>query len=166
MVGLLAALFAPLTGVLVKLQTLGAVGKVGYFAGLALWTLCCLPTTPIELAAGYIFPLVSSASMSAVGKTVGNLFALMLGRRLLKPIIQRWLSKTSSSSSALHKHLLHELRENPIQTSACAASNARASVQLLPFKPACPSRRDAHRASPSRHAPLTRPSASVPRRPQ
>lgn len=109
-------LVAPLTGVLMRLKSLGFVGKLGYGFSLGLWTLFCLPTTPIELAAGYIFPMVPSAFISAVGKTAGNLAALVLGRRLLRPLLQRWLSR--SDSSTLHEHLLRELRENPIQTSA------------------------------------------------
>ena len=129
----LGAVLAPLTGVLVRLKSLGLIGKLGYGIGLSLWTLFCLPTTPIELAAGYIFPMVSSASISAVGKTAGNLAALVLGRRLLRPVLQRWLSR--SDGGTLHQHLLRELRENPIQTSA--------------FRPASPPPRlpSAHRSS-------------------
>jgi len=121
-------LVAPLTGVLMRLKSLGFVGKLGYGFSLGLWTLFCLPTTPIELAAGYIFPMVPSAFISAVGKTAGNLAALVLGRRLLRPLLQRWLSR--SDSSTLHEHLLRELRENPIQTM----SIMRAAPLPTPFK--------------------------------
>merc|ERR1740124_1216773 len=53
--------------------------------------------------------------MSAAGKTVGSLAALLLGRRLLRPFIARYLADRGGGG-ALHRHLLRELREHPIQT--------------------------------------------------
>ena len=59
-----------------QLDALGIVGRIGYVVGLSMWTLLCLPTTPVELAAGLSFPLVSSTAMSAVGnaKAVERLY--------------------------------------------------------------------------------------------
>ena len=78
--------------VLKGLNGLGLAGRVGYVCGLGVWTLLCLPTTPVELAAGLSFPLLSCCAMSAAGKTVGSLAALLLGRRLLRPFIARYLA--------------------------------------------------------------------------
>ena len=88
--------------VLKGLNNLGFAGRVGYVCGLSVWTLLCLPTTPVELAAGLSFPLAASTAMSAVGKTVGSLAALLLGRRLLKPLIARYLAAKIPRGSALH----------------------------------------------------------------
>ena len=87
--------------VLKGLNGLGLAGRVGYVCGLGVWTLLCLPTTPVELAAGVSFPLLSCCAMSAAGKTVGSLVALLLGRRLLRPFIARYLADRGGGG-ALH----------------------------------------------------------------
>lgn len=110
------AAFAALKGGIVlglqQLKGLGFLGHCVYVLLLSMWTMLCLPTTPVELAAGFIFPLVPSTAMSVAGKTAGSIGALLLGRRLVKPLI----SKLMSSSSPLYSHLLRELRQRPIQT--------------------------------------------------
>lgn len=115
---------------LAGLSSLGWPGRVGYVFGLAVWTLLCLPTTPIELAAGFssLGGVCTSAGLSAVGKTLGSLAALLIGRRLLKPLITRWMSH--KINGPLHRHLLRELQENPIQTM----SILRAAPLPTPFK--------------------------------
>ena len=120
-------LIQPVLTAIQGLHNLGAMGRVGYVVGLSMWTLLCLPTTPVELAAGFIFPTASSSVMSALGKTFGSLAALLIGRRLLKPLITRTLAK--SSKGKLHQHLLRELRENPIQTSARPDPGMRARAR-------------------------------------
>ena len=87
------------------LNSLGFAGRVGYVCGLSVWTLLCLPTTPVELAAGLSFPLVTCTAMSATGKTIGSLLALLLGRRLLKPLISRYLA-AEGGGGALHRSVL------------------------------------------------------------
>jgi len=125
---LIGTLIEPVLAAIEELHGLGAMGRIGYVVGLSMWTLLCLPTTPVELAAGFIFPSALSSVMSALGKTFGSLAALLLGRRLLKPLITRAFAK--SYQSKLHQHLLHELRENPIQTM----SILRAAPLPTPFK--------------------------------
>ena len=110
------------------LKNLGVAGRVGYVTGLSAWTALCLPTTPIELASGFIFPLWMSTFMCVAGKTIGSLVALMVGRHLLKPLITRLLER--SSSSQLHQHLVSELKLRPIQTM----SILRAAPMPTPFK--------------------------------
>jgi len=113
--------------VLQGLKTLGLAGHIGYVAGLSIWTFLCLPTTPIELASGFIFPsLWLSTLMSVAGKTIGSVIALVVGRRLLKPLIARVLSANNN----LLQHLINELRERPIQTM----SMLRAAPLPTPFK--------------------------------
>ena len=91
--------------VLKGLNDLGLAGRVGYVCGLSVWTLLCLPTTPVELAAGLSFPLFSCCAMSAAGKTVGSLAALLLGRRLLRPFIARYLADRGGGG-ALHSSVV------------------------------------------------------------
>ena len=91
--------------VLKGLNGLGLAGRVGYVCGLGVWTLLCLPTTPVELAAGVSFPLLSCCAMSAAGKTVGSLVALLLGRRLLRPFIARYLADRGGGG-ALHSSVV------------------------------------------------------------
>ena len=114
--------------VLSTLQELGAAGRISYVLLLALYTALCLPTTPVELAAGFIFPLTTSTLLSMTGKTMGSVGALLLGRRLLRPLMIRLFH--SSGSRPLRKHLLKELRERPLQTM----SLMRAAPLPTPFK--------------------------------
>lgn len=119
-----------LVATLSSLSSLGWPGRVGYIIGLSLWTMLCLPTTPVELAAGYSFGVGASAGMSAFGKTIGSIAALLVGRRLLKPLITRWFVAYQKTNGPLHRHLLRELQENPIQTM----STLRAAPLPTPFK--------------------------------
>jgi len=121
-----------LVALLTSLKSLGVAGRIGYVVGLAMWTFLCLPTTPIELASGFIFPLWLSTVMSVTGKTAGSVCALILGRRMLKPLISRLLERTSGGprGSAVHRHLVSELRRRPIQTM----SILRAAPLPTPFK--------------------------------
>ena len=122
------SIISTITTAIAALKGLGFAGRVGYVAGLSLWTLLCLPTTPIELASGFVFPLWLSTGLSVAGKTAGSLLAFILGRRFLKPLITRMLGK--SESGPVHRHLLRELRERPIQTM----SILRAAPLPTPFK--------------------------------
>lgn len=83
---MLGAMGSPmLDGVLslfVFLQTQGSLGAFYYSLFLVLWTLVCLPTTPLEVAAGYIFRASPARSIAAsiVGKSIGSILAFIVGR--------------------------------------------------------------------------------------
>lgn len=114
-----------------SLKHLGFAGRLFYVLGLSLWVILCGPTTPVEIASGFVFtPLWLSTAMCAAGKTVGNLVAFVLGRRLLKPLVMQLLLRGGGTSRALHSHLQSELRERPIQTM----SIMRAAPLPTPFK--------------------------------
>ena len=51
----MAALVAPVLEALENLSKLGLPGQIGYVLALSAWTALCLPTTPIELTAGFCF---------------------------------------------------------------------------------------------------------------
>jgi len=128
--GFAAALATSSMSILESLKNLGFVGRVCYMLGLSIWVVFCGPTTPVELASGFVFrPVWMSTMMCTLGKTFGNLIAFVLGRRLLKPLVMRLLQK-AESSRAVHNHLLSELRERPIQTM----SIMRAAPLPTPFK--------------------------------
>ena len=116
--------------VLKGLNSLGLAGRVGYVCGLGVWTLLCLPTTPVELAAGVSFPLLSCCAMSAAGKTVGSLVALLLGRRLLRPFIARYLADRGGGG-ALHSSVVIANRPQ-LGSLACGDRDPR-SQQSAPW---------------------------------
>ena len=116
--------------VLKGLNSLGLAGRIGYVCGLGLWTLLCLPTTPVELAAGVSFPLLSCCAMSAAGKTVGSLVALLLGRRLLRPFIARYLADRGGGG-ALHSSVVIASRSQLVSL-ACGDRDPR-SQQSAPW---------------------------------
>jgi uncharacterized membrane protein YdjX (TVP38/TMEM64 family) len=64
-------------------------GLVYYTLFLALWTMCCLPTTPVEIAAGFTWTPVWASAASSVGKTIGSSSAFALSRLLLLPLLSR-----------------------------------------------------------------------------
>lgn len=128
--GVTAALIQPALAVLKSLKSLGLVGRLLYMFGLAVWVVMCGPTTPIELASGFVFPLTLSTALSVAGKTMGNLVAFVLGRRILKPVVSRMLSAGGGTSASVHRHLLGELKLRPIQTM----SILRAAPLPTPFK--------------------------------
>ena len=131
--GVMQGLLTSVVMVLTSLKSMGPLGRLGYVLGLAVWTFCCLPTTPIELASGFIFPLWASTLLSVAGKTTGSVLALLLGRRFLKPLVSRLLERSGSNaghSSAMHRHLVSELQKRPIQTM----SILRAAPLPTPFK--------------------------------
>ena len=71
---------------LMQLRETGLVGQLCYALLLSAWTLACLPTTPIELAAGFIFPTGPAVVMSVLAKTCASMLGLFLGRQLLRPL--------------------------------------------------------------------------------
>ena len=110
-----ASVVAPVLEALEHLSKLGLPGQIGYVLALSAWTALCLPTTPIELTAGFCFSKHVAMITSASGKTLGNVLALFLGRTFLQPLILRQLD-SRPSWRRYHKHLLRELHELPIQT--------------------------------------------------
>mmetsp|Transcript_7522 Transcript_7522/g.24107 ORF Transcript_7522/g.24107 Transcript_7522/m.24107 type:complete len:249 (-) Transcript_7522:320-1066(-) len=64
-------------------------GLLYYVLFLAGWTLCCLPTTPVEIAAGFTWSVGLSSTASSLGKTIGSCTAFALSRLLLAPLLSR-----------------------------------------------------------------------------
>lgn len=100
--------------VISKLAASGPAGQAGYVAGLSFWTILCLPTTPLEITSGFVWPVGTSVGMSVLGKTLGSVAALCIGRRLLRPAIHRLAG--GRVGGRLRRHVLHELRLRPVQT--------------------------------------------------
>ena len=131
---LIEGIMATSLEVLKGLNDLGLAGRVGYVCGLGVWTLLCLPTTPVELAAGLSFPLLSCCAMSAAGKTVGSLAALLLGRRLLRPFIARYLADRGGGG-ALHSSVVKAGLSVGPQLGSLASSDGSAGPWAALRKP-------------------------------
>ena len=101
---------------LMQLRETGLVGQLCYALLLSAWTLACLPTTPIELAAGFIFPTGPAVVMSVLAKTCASMLGLFLGRQLLRSSVSSWVSRRFAVDGKLSKHLRHELTLRPLQT--------------------------------------------------
>jgi hypothetical protein len=127
---LIASARMAVTSVVAGLAALGFLGRVYFVLGLAVYTALCGPTTPVELAWGFMDK--SSLAMSTVtcvlGKTLGNMLALFVGRLLLKPLISDLLVR--SIGSAVYQHIISELKSRPLQTM----SILRAAPLPTPFK--------------------------------
>jgi uncharacterized membrane protein YdjX (TVP38/TMEM64 family) len=76
-------------------------GLIYYTFFLALWTMCCLPTTPVEIAAGFTWTPVWASAASSIGKTVGSSSAFALSRLLLLPLLSR-SSRSGNGPIRLH----------------------------------------------------------------
>jgi uncharacterized membrane protein YdjX (TVP38/TMEM64 family) len=99
------------TRAIIFMQTQGRLGLVAYGGMLSLCTLCCLPTTPLEVAAGYLFPVAGSTAAGCVGKTIGCIAAFVVGRQLAGQLqLHRYMSKSFGPKIELM------LRKRPYQT--------------------------------------------------
>ena len=66
----------------------GRLGLLAYSGFLCVWTTLALPTTPIEIVAGFSFKnnVVGSSVASTAGKTTGAVIAFIIGRWLMAPL--------------------------------------------------------------------------------
>jgi len=77
-------------------------GLIYYTLFLALWTMCCLPTTPVEIAAGFTWRPVWASAASSIGKTIGSSTAFALSRLLLLPLLSR---SSGSGHGPIRRHV-------------------------------------------------------------
>mmetsp|Transcript_20810 Transcript_20810/g.61554 ORF Transcript_20810/g.61554 Transcript_20810/m.61554 type:complete len:257 (-) Transcript_20810:260-1030(-) len=118
-------LMGTILGVFEFLETQGPVGVAYYSVFLCVWTICCLPTTPLEIAAGFVFMPVASVVASVAGKTVGSVVSFTLGRVFLSPLLARTPAGIAPSGRGvvartrrLTHQLQHMLATHPAQTIA------------------------------------------------
>ena len=113
-----------------SLAALGFIGYIYFILFLAVYTALLGPTTPVELAWG--FHLRSNLLLSTVtcvlGKSLGNMLALLIGRWFLKPLMSDVLVR--SIGSTVYQHIISELKLRPLQTM----SILRAAPLPTPFK--------------------------------
>jgi len=84
----------------------GWLGLVLYTCFLSVWTTLALPTTPIEIIAGFCFPLAGAVAASTAGATMGAMCAFILGRRLsashcVPKCKRRWQPKMAANDGRL-----------------------------------------------------------------
>ena len=105
-------------------QLKGRLGLLAYSSFLCVWTTLALPTTPLEIIAGFNFSLAGSTIAGLMGKTCGSVLAFVIGRSLLGPCRRmfRWLRgqpaapKEEEVPSGLGAKLEAALRKRPLQT--------------------------------------------------
>jgi len=110
----------------------GRLGLLVYSCFLSVWTTLALPTTPIEIIAGFSFSLFGSAIAATAGKTFGAVLAFLMGRWLAGPAsrLLTWFrggqqptradagsaGGTPSSLDGFRRQLETSLRQRPVQT--------------------------------------------------
>ncbi|KAL1519711.1 hypothetical protein AB1Y20_023221 [Prymnesium parvum] len=103
----------------------GRVGLLAYTCFLCVWTTLALPTTPLEMIAGFTFTLAGSTVAGLIGKTCGSVLAFVIGRTLLGPCrrMMRWMRGKPPLAvdevkmpSAFGGKLEEALRQRPVQT--------------------------------------------------
>ncbi|KAL3911698.1 MAG: hypothetical protein SGPRY_008599 [Prymnesium sp.] len=100
----------------------GRLGLMAYSAFLCFWTTLALPTTPLEMIAGFNFSLAGSTVAGMVGKTCGSVLAFVIGRSMLGPgkRLLNWFQgkppKATRSPSSVEIALEDALRKRPVQT--------------------------------------------------
>lgn len=76
------------------------LGYVYYVCVLTLWTVLCLPITPIEIAAGFVFPFPVAVFCSGLGKSLGSISAFFVARICMQPCFHGAAGASSSTSQA------------------------------------------------------------------
>jgi len=80
-----------------------------YAMVLTLTATICIPTTPFELAAGYLFGFIAAIPISLTGKVLGSLISFALGKYVLFSCIKSW----SFFKTRLFKGLEHAIKSKP-----------------------------------------------------
>jgi uncharacterized membrane protein YdjX (TVP38/TMEM64 family) len=83
------------------------VGALLFIPVEVLWVISCVPTTPLELAAGYAFGLEWGFVVDSVGKLLGCVASFWIGRFCLQGVVER--SCLGSSSAQLLRAVDHAL---------------------------------------------------------
>jgi uncharacterized membrane protein YdjX (TVP38/TMEM64 family) len=65
----------------------GFLGIIYFILLMTVWIVCCMPTTPVELASGFLFGFWRSLIISLIGKTMGSLFAFLFGRFVFHKLV-------------------------------------------------------------------------------
>ncbi|KAK3283089.1 hypothetical protein CYMTET_9200 [Cymbomonas tetramitiformis] len=94
-----------LSDLLEWLRTTSPTSCIVYALILATWTTLCLPTTPFEVAAGFIYGIKTGLATATVGRVAGCCMAFTIGRAVVGPDrVRSWIESKG------HKGLLYSLQ--------------------------------------------------------
>eukprot|EP00970_Alexandrium_tamarense_P002986 scaffold427_cov103-Alexandrium_tamarense.AAC.41 len=81
---------------LTSISSRGTQGLILYTIGFTFWEVCGLPTSVVETAAGMAFGYKRGLITSFVGKTSGSILAFVLGRTLLRQVVQSQMEENET----------------------------------------------------------------------
>uniref|UniRef100_A0A7S2WPG0 VTT domain-containing protein n=1 Tax=Mucochytrium quahogii TaxID=96639 RepID=A0A7S2WPG0_9STRA len=81
----------------------GEMGQVYYVLFLALWVTALLPCSILEMVPGFLFGFSKGLIVSICGKSIGTVLSLLIGRYLLRDLIQEKLLKRYPMLVALER---------------------------------------------------------------
>ena len=159
-----------MTAIVSNPQLKGRLGLLLYSGFLCIWTTLALPTTPLEMFAGFSFSVAGSTIAGLIGKTCGSVLAFVIGRQLLGPCkrMVRWVrglpppvEEEESRPSGFGAKLEEALRKRPLQTIGMIR------VAPIPGRPAPPVHAQKQRPPRSRnkHSTMVPPQLTVVIRP-
>jgi uncharacterized membrane protein YdjX (TVP38/TMEM64 family) len=64
----------------------GLAALVGF---MALWTVLCLPLTPLEATAGMLYKLSTAVAVCVLGQLIGSIIAFLIGRYFMQELIYK-----------------------------------------------------------------------------
>lgn len=94
------------------LAGLGTPGLIMYIIGFMIWEITVGVTTPVETAAGMAFGLKNGIIANAIGKTSGAFLAFLLGRYVLKDLVEKKLE-----GNELMELVQDSIVKNPLRVS-------------------------------------------------
>jgi len=88
----------------------------GFTALFVAWTVLCLPTTPMEIACGFVFGFRRCILANTLGKTGGSLVAFALGRALLGPAVLERMS-ARAAHAGLVARVTRAITRHPLKAT-------------------------------------------------
>eukprot|EP00300_Choanocystis_sp_HF-7_P007597 c15390_g1_i1.p1 GENE.c15390_g1_i1~~c15390_g1_i1.p1 ORF type:complete len:249 (+),score=31.62 c15390_g1_i1:162-908(+) len=117
----LAAWLVPVNDTIMWSKAHQLEGSFGYTAFLTGWIIVCLPSTPLEVAAGFVFPFWVALAVVTVGKNLGSNISFLIGRLLGGDVVSRFLN---NSKFAVLRGLEFAIREEPYKTAGLVRVSA------------------------------------------
>jgi len=96
----LGVIFTTLAEVCEWIRHNRVIGALIFVPVEVIWVVFCLPTTPLEVAAGYAFGLGCGFVVDSLGKLLGAVVSFLLGRYCLKDLV----SKSCFESQSPHNY--------------------------------------------------------------
>ena len=96
-------------GLAQRAHSSGTAGYLSFFAAFTGWVLLTLPTTPLEVAAAFLFGFPRGFAASVGGKTLGSALAFLgcksIGQRVGRPLPTLYCGAGGWPQSLMCRHL-------------------------------------------------------------